>query len=213
MASEENSGVSALASRFEKKVETSEPAAKITNIASRFEQAKSSATKTSAKPKAAVAPAAGGASVIAARNAPVKKTEEAASAPSVMDVAARFRAGEKTAEQAESSFSNAKGTFLKGESAVRSIDGESKVMAAASMFGDTIATAGAAGLPRKSVDRKEAPPVKAPSKVSEENVPGFSKASSVFSGSAPAMNAAAEDSGPSQSERFADAARMFGGTK
>lgn len=203
--------MSALASRFEKAAEKSGPAEKITNIASRFAQSTSSGA-AAVGPKKPAAPAVfGGASAIAARNAPTKQVEEEESAPSVMDVAARFRASEKAAEKAESAFSAAKGTFLKGEATTRPKDAENKIMAAASMFGDTVG-AKPGGAARRSTDSKPAAAA-APSRAGKlvEESAGFAKASSIFQSGASAVNAPEENQGPSQKERFADAAKMFGG--
>lgn len=215
MTGEENpSGFSAIASRFEKANESDGPGAKIADISSRF-QSSTSSSATFKKPSPTAPTTSGGASAIAARNAPVKEhPEDDVPTKSVADVAARFRSAEKSnAEPTENAFSAAKGAFLKAEASRTTDDVETKVKAAASMFGDTVGNSKKPSpLPTKtdtsSVDNT---PV---SRVSTEKGPGVAAAAEMFQNNNASRNTqSGDDTQPelSGSEKFANAAKMFGG--
>lgn len=213
---EQDTGVSALASRFEKPADDAPAASRITDIASKFQSKGGSSSVPSFKPNtpASSAPSSGAAAV-AARNAPVKEaTDEEAPAKSVADVAARFSAAAKvTEDETESSFSAAKGAFQKAE-ASRPADTETKVMGVASMFGDTTAKKPGRTPVRNTSTKKSTFEDPSPSRVSTEKGPGVPAAAAMFqSGNASGSGGGDGDGEPeeSSSERFANAAKMFGG--
>jgi len=232
---ENASGVSSIASRFEQPAaDAAEPNAKITDLASRFEGATVSSSVPTYKPKVSSASpttTAGGAAAIAAKNAPVKEGGNSAGAEeetksSVADVAARFNATQKPAkgrngneEEEVNAFSSAKNAFQKAEAAAtRPADGETKIMAAASMFGDTLGSKpGSRPSPAAAPAKKKTPAAaeEIPSRVSTESGPGVAAAAALFQSNRAKGGTAGEEGAEGEeesgSERFANAAAMFGG--
>lgn len=216
MTDEENpSGFSDIASRFEKSNESDGPGAKIADISSRFQTSTATSTfnnRSANNNSSTTSDGSGGATAIAARNAPIKEnSEEKISTKSVADVAARFLNTEKTNnETSENSFSAVKGAFLKAESSRTMDDVETKVKAAANIFGDTV---GNSKKPSPTVSRSvtsNAGESKV-SRVSTEKGPGVAVAAERFQGSATSGQKDSEDGETelSSSEKFANAAKMF----
>ncbi len=210
---ESPSGFSAIASRFEKANESDGPGAKIADISSRFQSSSISSSSTFAKPAPTTSSTgAGGAAAIAARNAPVKEQpDDDVPTRSVADVAARFRNAEKTAaEPTENAFSAAKGAFLKAEATRTSADVETKVKATASVFGDTVGKKSSPIMSKPAKPSVDEPIV---SRVSTEKGPGVAAAAQLFQSNNASRKTEGEGGEPelSGSEKFANAAKMFGG--